>query len=177
MTSFEKRWSRHVNCLNPDTHHSIKLQRAWNKYGSEAFVFEILEECELENCIKCEQHYLNIILHANQDDNIFDNYGLNINRVAGSRLGMRHSDEARIKMSNSRRGRYSGPRHPMYGKRHTKEARLKNRTSHAKLTVRDVKMIRRARRWGISQRQIAERFSVSRQTISDIDRGVCWGEI
>lgn len=40
----EKRWNNHRTTLNRDCHHNKYLQRCWNKYGSDAFVFEILIE-------------------------------------------------------------------------------------------------------------------------------------
>ena len=36
-----KRWNRHKNELNKKKHINIILQRAWNKYGSDNFLFEI----------------------------------------------------------------------------------------------------------------------------------------
>jgi group I intron endonuclease len=47
------RWSDHKRILRKNQHHSIKLQRSWNKYGEENFLFSIVEEVldsdELEN--------------------------------------------------------------------------------------------------------------------------------
>ena len=37
------RWSLHKHQLANGIHHSTKLQRAWNKYGADTFVFEVLE--------------------------------------------------------------------------------------------------------------------------------------
>jgi group I intron endonuclease len=37
------RWKLHKSTLNRKIHHSILLQRAWDKYGKENFIFEILE--------------------------------------------------------------------------------------------------------------------------------------
>lgn len=58
------RWSKHRNDLLKQHHHSVHLQRAWNKYGVDTFVFEILEECVPENCIEREQHYMDTLLFA-----------------------------------------------------------------------------------------------------------------
>jgi group I intron endonuclease len=43
-TNFQNRKSRHLNDLNKGNHHSKKLQRSWNKYGINNFIFIILEE-------------------------------------------------------------------------------------------------------------------------------------
>lgn len=39
-----RRWYLHKSALRHGRHHSLKLQRAWNKYGEDAFEFEIAEE-------------------------------------------------------------------------------------------------------------------------------------
>lgn len=53
-----KRWWKHKYELNKNIHHSIILQRAWNKYGSKSFKFEIIEECDPNILLIKEQVYL-----------------------------------------------------------------------------------------------------------------------
>lgn len=98
---FGKRWNSHICSLNDQHHHSQKLQRAWDKYGIDAFKFEILEELVFpvnypkalvkEYLLGREQYYLDTILHANLQDSYFELNGYNICRVAGSNLGFKHS--------------------------------------------------------------------------------------
>jgi len=53
------RWHDHRKHLRGGYHHSIALQRAWDKYGEDSFEFKILEETtEPENILKIEQTYL-----------------------------------------------------------------------------------------------------------------------
>ncbi len=47
--NLKERWRRHKKDLRKEKHHSIILQRAWNKYGEKSFVFEVLKECEEQN--------------------------------------------------------------------------------------------------------------------------------
>jgi len=54
------RKSTHFLALKNNKHHSEILQRAYNKYGLESFVFNILEECTRENKQELEQLYLDI---------------------------------------------------------------------------------------------------------------------
>ena len=54
----EKRFLRHKKDLRNNKHHSIILQRAWNKYKEENFKFEIIEECLEENLRAKEGYYL-----------------------------------------------------------------------------------------------------------------------
>lgn len=62
-TNLERRWENHVYQLKNNTHHSIKLQKAWNKYGEDNFEFSIIEEFNSDNeddkYIK-EQYYLDL---------------------------------------------------------------------------------------------------------------------
>ena len=56
------RKSRHFKDLEKNIHHSIILQRAVNKYGIENFIFIVLENCEKEELLIKEQHYLDTLL-------------------------------------------------------------------------------------------------------------------
>lgn len=42
--NFNKRKNLHLHYLKNNKHHSNHLQKAWNKYGKENFVFEIIEK-------------------------------------------------------------------------------------------------------------------------------------
>lgn len=55
----QKRWRRHEEDLTNNRHHSVPLQRAWNKYGSGSFIFEVVEECIESALLEVEQKYLN----------------------------------------------------------------------------------------------------------------------
>ena len=81
------RWYQHKTTLKNNKHHSIKLQRAYNKYGVENFKYEIIEECEVTVLFIQEQYYIDFF-------NCYDD-GYNILPVAGSNLGMKHSDETK----------------------------------------------------------------------------------
>lgn len=79
---FPLRWRNHLRSLRHNKHHSIILQRAWNKYGASNFKFEIVEICEPIKCIDREQYYL---------DTIHPEY--NVLKVAGSSLGRKMTPE------------------------------------------------------------------------------------
>lgn len=75
----EKRWKTHLNQLRNKKHINCILQNAWNKYGEDNFIFEIVEECELEKLFEVEQKYIdtcgdyNIGIKASGGDNISKN--------------------------------------------------------------------------------------------------------
>jgi len=77
--NIEKRWKTHLNQLKNKKHINSILQRAWDKYGENNFIFEVVEECKLENLFEVEQKYIdtcgdyNIGLKASGGDNISKN--------------------------------------------------------------------------------------------------------
>lgn len=55
----EKRWDKHINDLNENTHHSNKLQKDWNIYGKDNFSFQIIEEIKsLESYYKTKMQLI-----------------------------------------------------------------------------------------------------------------------
>ena len=60
--NIEKRKNAHFNALRNRKHHSIHLQRAYDKYGEKAFVFTVVKEYDLEteNELRLlEERYIN----------------------------------------------------------------------------------------------------------------------
>lgn len=53
-----RRWRHHKQNLNKGIHHCIYLQRAWNKYSENNFVFHIEAKCTKDNLISLEQSFL-----------------------------------------------------------------------------------------------------------------------
>lgn len=89
--NLDTRWRNHKSQLNLNRHHSIRLQRSWNKCGSGVFVFSVVELVNvLEDLIQREQFWIDAL-----------NPWYNIAKTAGSQLGFRHSDKSKLKMSAS----------------------------------------------------------------------------
>lgn len=100
-----KRWAVYKTYLAKGTHHSAHLQHSWNKYGSEAFHFRVLEECPVENLMEREQEYL---------DGFRPVY--NVANVAGlSTRGTVRSEETKRKISESNLRYWATHDHPMKG--------------------------------------------------------------
>lgn len=85
-TEQTKRWWEHRNLLRHGKHHSYYLQNAWNKYGEDAFLFEIIEECLDEDKVLREQYYIDAL-----------NSCYNSAPAAGSMRGYRFTDEQRAR--------------------------------------------------------------------------------
>ena len=59
--SVKRRFASHKRQLNNNNHRNRHLQNAWNKYGKDAFRFEILEDVPKEKLIEVEQQYLDVV--------------------------------------------------------------------------------------------------------------------
>lgn len=92
-----KRWKNHVRELTDNIHPSKYLQLAWNKYGEQAFEFIIIETCEKEKLTEREQYWID-------NSNCIIPNGYNILTKARSRLGTKHSEETKAKISKSIKG-------------------------------------------------------------------------
>lgn len=94
-----KRWYQHSGSLRRGTHHCRYLQHAWNKYGADAFVFEIIEPVLfVEDLLVREQYWIDQLESSNPKK------GFNTYAVAGSPTGTKASPETRAKQSEARRG-------------------------------------------------------------------------
>lgn len=57
---YQKRWKQHVSHLNKNKHCNWKLQKDWNKYGPECFMFDVLEECSISDVYEKEIEYITL---------------------------------------------------------------------------------------------------------------------
>lgn len=83
-----QRWANHKKGLKQNKHHSIILQRAYNKYGFNKFKFNILLYCDKVNLLCFEQKFL---------DAYTPKY--NICKIAGSSLGTKRTAKQNLKSS------------------------------------------------------------------------------
>lgn len=163
-----KRWNKHRSDLKLRRHHSIKLQRAWEKHGERLFEFDVLCYCDPEDCLKYEQMALDLFKPR-----------YNVAKVAGSRFGTKQSKTTKDKIRKAAMGR----KHTMETKSKMKEQR---QGMNSKLTIRQVKEVRRLassyqtrKNDSIvkTQQQIADRFGVSRSCIKAIVNYETWRSV
>lgn len=126
--SLIKRKYSHLFELRHNKHHSPILQNSYNKHGENNFIFEMLEEVlEKENLVIREQWWIDYL-----------NPRYNISRIAGSPLGVKHTEQAKLNMSKAHLGikptkealvkrslKQGGENHWTYGKERTQDTKDK----------------------------------------------------
>ena len=148
--NIKDRWRRHISELNKNKHHNDYLQKSWNKYGENNFMFEIIEYCSIENLDDREQYWIDFYNTMDRD------FGYNL-KTGGQNGGSIMSDETKEKMSISVKNSYNnsnlrktrslnaleqwanpiikekilGKNNGMYGKHHSEESK-KKMSEHSK---------------------------------------------
>jgi group I intron endonuclease len=141
---------------------TLRLQRAWNKYGPDAVVFEIVELVEVERLIEREQYHIDLRDATNKKK------GFNIRPKAESNLSMKlteeqiakrrgktHSPETRPRMSETAKERHRETPH-------SEETRARIGAAHRGKTISEehrasISAYGRTRSW--SEEQRAKRLS------------------
>jgi group I intron endonuclease len=100
--NIKERFNQHLRQLNSNNHFNDKLQKAWNKYETSSFKFEVIEYIDVYNLLIREQYYLDTLLFANEDNDKFSILGYNINRNSNNTLGFKFSEEAKERMSDTK---------------------------------------------------------------------------
>jgi group I intron endonuclease len=111
-----------------NNHH---LQCAWNKYGEENFLFEILEEYPVEYIFSMENYWSNLLDTHNPSK------GYNLLPCSPNQRPKKLSESTKIKMSESRRG----DKNHRYGTSMSKEHRnLLSKINKNKIVSKETKL-------------------------------------
>lgn len=101
-TNMARRWIKHRHELRKGTHHNRPLLRAFAKYGTAFFSFELVEHVEdPAQLIAREQTWIDLFKPA-----------YNTCQKAGTALGVKRSDATRKKLSDALKGNCNGKRVP-----------------------------------------------------------------
>lgn len=106
-----------------------RLLRSIKKHGWGNHEFEVLEQCLVDNLNERERHWQDYY-------NVLGKMGLNCVLTSTEYKDSVYSDSVRMKMSKAKEGVMKGVDHPMYGRKHTPEARLKIKEARAKQTIK-----------------------------------------
>lgn len=97
--NIKSRWYFHKNDLRKNQHHSLLLQRSWEKHGEDVFEFSVIENCAAEILIDREQHWIDTLNASSKK------HGYNRSPSAGTTAGIQRSDEYKKRMSEVTKGR------------------------------------------------------------------------
>ena len=109
-TNIQQRWATHKSDLRKGIHENGHLQNAWNEYGEENFIHEMLVECEVRD-MASEEHYWCNLLRVHEDQ-----YGYNI-RPTHPYGRTSHSEESKKKMSEIQKIVCNTPERLEYGRK------------------------------------------------------------
>jgi group I intron endonuclease len=106
----EDRLTHHRNELKRNVHRNKRLQRSWNKYGKEAFTFELIWEEEPEKLYELEGFILEFMWG---DKRLYNHHKLSYGGFEpGNKLGcFARSEETKKKMSKAFTGRVFSEEH------------------------------------------------------------------
>ena len=134
---FYKRFLRHNNLLVNNKHFNVHLQRAYNKYGTDAFEFSIISRSENANeIVLLEEQYIKEYKN-NYDCYNYLSGGPSMAKENNPMYGKHLTEEHKLRMSVSLKGKcageknyffgkdHSGEKNGFYGKHHTEESKLK----------------------------------------------------
>ncbi len=126
-TNYPHRKRTHLSDLKNQKHHSNKLQNAWNKYGNDNFIFEILEiVTRKEDLIEREQYWLDTLEAVKK--------GYNINPTASNCAGRIVTEKTREKIREKLKGKPLSPEH--IAKR--SESRIRNKKPRSRETMNKI---------------------------------------
>lgn len=112
------RWIQHKADLRSGSHRNLHLQRAWNKYGESAFVFEILERANRNNVFEKEQKWI---------DKEKPKFNGTPNAIKPPLYGRKMSKKSRTRISETLKGNVN-----RRGKKAAEETKEKMRRSQKK---------------------------------------------
>ena len=200
-SNIESRLAAHRRSLVRGAHDNQRLQRSWNKYGPDVFVFEVLEAVNDNSALVDREQFWIDALNAAAGG------GYNMCPAAGSCKGYKHSDETLAKRrgispwnkglsgeyklgpaSEERKGKIGraqkGEKNHNFGKSTPDEVKEKIRSSLAgskchlaKLDDQKVLEIKIALANGAVGAELARKYGVANTQISAIRHGKTWRHV
>lgn len=112
----KRREYTHFWKLKNGIHTNKILQNAYNKYGRDIFVFEIIQKVDIKDIISIEQYYLSFFKGK---------YNISDSSYSPMAIGSHHRPETKRKISEFHKGKKWG-----LGRIVSEESRIKSRNSH-----------------------------------------------
>lgn len=152
----------HFHALEKGTHYNKHLQRSYNTYGRDAFVFEVIEWCDVSELDEREKYYIKKY------------NSMNINKGYNNEGGGNVGKEVSERIREAKRG----ANNPMYGKKASKETiekmRKSSRGHNTKLTEEQVYQLKEDLVNGIPQKEVAEKYGLTVAAVGKIQMCKNW---
>lgn len=190
-SNFKARVKNHKRELRENRHGNKYLQADYNKYGLSYFKFNILEYSDDINFLKRETFYMNKYGGTNSDNiyNVRGNFHDDNIEYAKSKVkhceghfdlfrNHKHTDESKLKISNSLKAAYKegrkvpnfkgafGEKNSFYGKHHTEKTRKILSEKRTKYTEQDIQKLRELYNIHKSYKIIGEITGIHKQVCS-----------
>lgn len=160
-----RRFSDHKCFLKKNSHKNKHLQNAWNKYGEKSFEFIVIEYLPKEKNILLEREQYFLDLYKSYDREI----GYNIEKIAGSSLGVKRSEETCKKLSIIAKERIEKGKNVV--------VRRGEESISSRLTWEIVNSMRAEYRSGkYSRAELANKYSIKTAYFSQIMKGIYWND-
>ena len=119
MESFYKRWIRHSNLMLKNKHFNKHIQNAYNKYGSDNFVMNIVEICSnADEIAKLEERYIAEYRSKYECYNFLSGEET-MTKENNPFYGKFHTEETKKKLSDAHIGKNKGELNNFYGADHS----------------------------------------------------------
>lgn len=96
IQNLRRRWHKHLSDLKSKTHHNQLLQKVYDKYGEQDFVFEVIEKCNIAEIDERERYWINFYDSTNREKGY--------NFESGGNENKKHCAETIEKMKIASRG-------------------------------------------------------------------------
>ena len=169
---FQKRYWLHRWKLRNGTHDNQYLQNAWNKYGEKNFEFAVIEVLEVEAIDDREKYWIGFYKNLNkcysiqeggQPTRLVDFVTDEGRRLVGEKnrqrlLGSKASEETKMKMSKSRKGKF-----------------IEKKSN--KITPEQAKQIKEKLIQGYTPKEIMEELDIEYSPINGIISSNTWSHV
>lgn len=169
------RWKEHKKSLNSNNHVNDYLQKSWNKYGKNNFIFSIVEECLESELNDKEIYWINYYNSFNNGFNLTKGGNRNDcsseyvkNKIRMKRLGIKLSEETKklISEHSARKGKLGtmkGKHLTEEQKRKIIETKEKNGTLHKTTSQKQKDAVKKANTGIKKSSETIERMKIAQQ--------------
>lgn len=145
--NFHYRMTKHKYTLKKGNHINEHLQKAWNKYGEENFMFEILDEVSEDLLMSFEHYWCNILnvhdylvgynIRPTHPYNKASNSKITSEKISKALMGKKASEESKKRMSEAKKGQILSEQHKQ---KISEKLKGKTKSDNAKINIAKSKL-------------------------------------